>query len=172
MNTSAPVLQLARYQTARAVKFMAPQQPAYSPAPANCASAKESRAMTITTAVDVTAELGRSQAAEACRVSLDTIKRRLKANAFPHARQVGLDRQWAIPVRDLIDAGLLPASAIAPTTPVPGNPELAAPRIAAVEGGAQLAEALAENRGLRAELARAQDEIAFLRGLISAGRAA
>ncbi len=154
MNTSALVLQLARYQTARAVNYMAPQHPAYPPAPTYCARAKETRAMTmtITTAVDVTAELGRSQAAEACRVSLDTIKRRLKANAFPHARQVGLDRQWAIPVRDLIDAGLLPASAISPSAPALGNPEPAASHIAPVGGGAQLAEVLAESRGLRAEL--------------------
>ena len=128
------------------------------------------------TAVDITAELGRPEAAEACDVSIDTIKRRLKSGAFPHARQVGLDRSWVIPVRDLVDAGLLPASALA----VPATPK--SPARAAVEqrshgipptpASAQLAEALAENRGLRAELDRAQDEIAFLREIVASRRVA
>jgi len=123
--------------------------------------------------VDVTDELSRSQAAQACGVSVDTIKRRLKVNAFPHARQLGLDRQWAIPVRDLIDAGLLPAAALASASPPDDAPDIIATRPLIAPGqSAQIVEALAENRGLRAELARAQDEIAFLRGLIQSGRAA
>jgi len=130
--------------------------------------------MTIT-AVDITAELGRLDAAQACKVSVDTIKRRLKAGAFPHARQVGLDRTWVIPVRDLVDAGLLPASSLALPAMTNAAREAVGPRSQGAAGGQaspQLAEALAENRGLRAELARAQDEIAFLRQLVAGGRAA
>lgn len=131
--------------------------------------------MTVT-AVDITAELGRLEAAEACDVSIDTIKRRLKAGAFPHARQVGLDRSWVIPVRDLVDAGLLPASALAlPATPKVPARAAVEPRghgIPPTPASAQLAEALAENRGLRAELARALDEIAFLREIVASRRAA
>ena len=121
-------------------------------------------------AVDVTAELGRLEAAHACDVSITTIKRRLKAGAFPHARQVGLDRSWVIPVQDLVDAGLLPASSLAlpairsgadEPTRAPGGPS-----------AARLAEAAAEIRGLRETLAQAKEEIAFLRGLLAEGRAA
>ncbi|MDP2014657.1 MAG: hypothetical protein Q8L05_10580 [Actinomycetota bacterium] len=158
------VLELARYRGPHTVDLLN----------SAAANVKEANDMTIT-AVDITAELGRLDAAHACAVSVDTIKRRLKAGAFPHARQVGLDRSWAIPVRDLVDAGLLPASALAlPATPTAAR--LAAePRSPGLPGGptsTQLAEALAENRGLRAELARAQDEIAFLRQLVAGGRAA
>ena len=38
------------------------------------------------TVVDIIAELGRTEAADACEVSIDTIKRRLRAGAFPNAR--------------------------------------------------------------------------------------
>ena len=133
------------------------------------ASAKETSAVTAI-AVDVTAELGRLEAAHACDVSITTIKRRLKAGAFPHARQVGLDRSWVIPVQDLVDAGLLPASSLAlpairsgadEPTRAPGGPS-----------AARLAEAAAEIRGLRETLAQAKEEIAFLRGLLAEGRAA
>ncbi len=41
--------------------------------------------MTVTV-VDITAELGRIEAADACDMSIDTIKRRLRAGAFPNAR--------------------------------------------------------------------------------------
>lgn len=114
--------------------------------------------MTVTV-VDITAELGRTEAADACDVSIDTIKRRLRAGAFPNARQVGIDRSWVITVRDLVDSGLLPTSALA----LPSVTQPAA-RAAMKSHGhntsptpatAQLAEDLAENRGLRVELARA-----------------
>ena len=114
--------------------------------------------MTVT-AVDIAGDLSRAEAADACNVSVDTIKRRIKAGAFPRARQVGLDRSWVIPVSDLVDAGLLPASALA----LPAATQSAT---------AHLAEALAENRGLRVALARAEDEIAFLRDIVTRRRAA
>ena len=125
--------------------------------------------MTVTV-VDITAELGRTEAADACDVSIDTIKRRLRAGAFPNARQVGMDRSWVIPVRDLVDSGLLPASAL--TLPASTQPtartavESPSHVIAPTAATAHLAEVLAENRGLRAELARAQGEIEFLRALV------
>lgn len=153
-------LELARHHTARPVDFLD------SPA----AHDREPEAMT-STAVDVTAELSRVDAARACAVSVDTIKRRQKAGSFPNARQVGLDRSWVIPVRDLVDAGLLPAAALALPAQL-GHVEPPAARATIPAATAHMAEALAEIRGLRAELARAQDEIAFLRQLVAVGRAA
>lgn len=159
------LLELARYQGPHTVDLL------------NSAAAQQEEAIDmIVTAVDITAELGRLEAAEACDVSIDTIKRRLKAGAFPHARQVGLDRSWVIPVRDLVDAGLLPASALAlpaaPKTPTRAAVQPHSPLTPSIPASAQLAEALAEIRGLRAELDRAQDEIAFLRQLVAGSRAA
>ena len=155
-------LALARYRAPRAVDRR------------DRASARHEEANDMTvTAVDITGDLSRAEAADACNVSVDTIKRRIKAGAFPRARQVGLDRSWVIPVSDLVDAGLLPASALA----LPAATQSAAG--AAVEQSshviaptARLAEALAENRGLRVALARAEDEIAFLRDIVTRRRAA
>ena len=130
---------------------------------------KEANDMTMT-AVDFTGELSRTDAANVCDVSSDTIKRRIRAGAFPNAHQVGLDRSWVIPVRDLVDAGLLSASALA--LPLATEPAACAAikshghNTPPTPATAQLAEALAENRGLRAELARAQGEIEFLRALV------
>ena len=74
MDTSAPALQLARYQTARAVNYMAPQHPAYPAELTNCAIAKETRAMTITT-VEVSAELA-GHSAERLRQVQDELNNR------------------------------------------------------------------------------------------------
>jgi hypothetical protein len=153
-------LELARHRNARPVDLL----------DSATVHDKEAEAMTIT-AVDVTAELSRVDAARACAISVDTIKRRQKAGSFPNARQVGLDRSWVIPVRDLVDAGLLPAAALA-LPAQPGRLDAPAVRATTPAASAHMAEALAEIRGLRAELARAQDEIAFLRQLVAVGRAA
>lgn len=54
--------------------------------------------------------LGINDAAKLCRVSRDTIKRRLSAGAFPNARRVagpGPRGPWEIPQTDLLRAGLL-----------------------------------------------------------------
>lgn len=158
-------LELARYRGPHTVDLLT----------SAAAHQEEVSAMTVT-AVDITGELGRTEAAEACAVSIDTIKRRLRAGAFPHARQVGLDRSWVIPVRDLVDAGLLPASSLAlPATikpPARATVEPHSPGAPATPASAQFAEALAEIRGLRAELARAQDEISFLREIVASRRVA
>ena len=71
-------------------------------------------------------------------------------------------------LRDLVDSGLLPASALtlpASTPPAAARTAVESPShvIAPTPATAHLAEALAENRGLRAYLARAQCEIEFLR---------
>lgn len=50
-----------------------------------------------------------SRAANECAVSRDTIKRRRAAGAFPNAFQ-NSQRQWVIPVSDLIAAGLRPGT--------------------------------------------------------------
>ncbi len=136
---------------------------------------EEANDMTVT-AVDITGELSRTDAANVCNVSIDTIKRRIRAGAFPNAHQVGLDRSWVIPVRDLVDAGLLPASALAlpAVTPWPAHAAVESPSqvITPTPATVQLAEALAETRGLRIALARAEDEIAFLRDIVLGRRVA
>ena len=104
--------------------------------------------------------LTRAEAAALCDVSPDTIKRRLRAGAFPNARQAGVDRHWMIPVLDLVASGLLPAEMIK-AVPSGSQEPLTQPDVRA-----QLAEALAEVRGLRAALTRAEDEIEFLRRIV------
>ncbi len=141
----------------------------------SAAHQEEANDMTVTV-VDITAELGRTEAADACDVSIDTIKRRIRAGAFPNAHQVGLDRSWVIPVRDLIDAGLRLAAALAlhAVTPSPAHAAVKSPSqgVTSTPATAQLAEALAEARGLRIALARAEDEIAFIRDIVLGRRVA
>jgi len=129
---------------------------------------------------DLRAAVGRGEAARVCGVSVDTIKRRLRDGRFPHAWRTGPDQRWAIPLQDLIDARMLPHGAVSAmavpareaTTGPAGDASSSAAAPATPDDVARLAEALAENRGLRAELARAQDEIAFLRALLTSGRVA
>lgn len=53
--------------------------------------------------------LGVEQAARACGVSDETIRRRLRARRLPNAvREPGAAGAWRIPLRDLLDAGLRP----------------------------------------------------------------
>ncbi|CAB4971350.1 MAG: hypothetical protein F2840_16915 [Actinobacteria bacterium] len=83
---------------------------------------------------------------------------------------MGIDRSWVIPLRDLVDSGLLPTSSLAlsASTQPAARTAIESPNhvIAPTPATAHLAEALAENRGLHAELARAQGEIEFLRALV------
>ena len=46
-------------------------------------------------------------AAELCKVSRDTIKRRVRGAKFPNAVRAGEDRHWLIPLQDLIEVGLI-----------------------------------------------------------------
>src|SRR5690606_36108878 len=58
------------------------------------------------------------QAAEACAVSVDTIRRRLRAGGFPRARrEVEPNGAWLIPFGDLAYGGLA-----ADRARLPGNP--------------------------------------------------
>lgn len=46
------------------------------------------------------------QAAQLCSVSVDTIKRRLRAGDLPHARQLDdAAKTWVVPLGDLVAAG-------------------------------------------------------------------
>lgn len=63
-----------------------------------------------------------AQAARECGVSADTIRRRLKADAFPNADRSGKQGAWRIPVEDLIGAGLTPGKPSAPAYAVPKQP--------------------------------------------------
>lgn len=62
-----------------------------------------------------------AQAARECGVSPDTIRRRLKADAFPNADRSGKQGAWRIPVEDLIAAGLTPGKPSAPAQAVPAQ---------------------------------------------------
>lgn len=90
MNSTAKVLQHARNRTTSAVDNSTSDLRPWVSALIDALRLKEVRPMAHVI-VDVTDELNRSQAADACGVSVDTIKRRLKVNAFPHARQIGLE---------------------------------------------------------------------------------
>lgn len=65
------------------------------------------------------------QASQACGVSRDTIKRRLRRHEFPHAiRGVARGQRvppWLIPVGDLLDAGFVPSAALAAAGALEGD---------------------------------------------------
>lgn len=130
----------------------------------------------LTTAFDLRMAVGRTEAAQLCQVSVDTIKRRLRDGRFPHARKDQHDQRWSIPLQDLMDDGLLQQAGVdamvALSSPPPAEPEATRHTSNTGATDARLADAAAENRGLRAALARAEDEITFLRSLLTAGRAA
>lgn len=114
--------------------------------------------------------VGRAQAAALCGVSVDTIKRRLRDGWFPNAWRSGADQRWAIPLRDLIAAGLLASDALDSTEPAEATGVTVSSSDPGPAGDPRLGEVVAENRGLRTALARAEDEIAFLRQLLTGGR--
>lgn len=62
------------------------------------------------------------EAAEACQVSVKTIRRRLDGDKFPNAHRLddGPGSPWLIPLDDLIAAGLTPGK---PTAPAPAEDE-------------------------------------------------
>jgi len=94
------------------------------------------------------------EAAEACQVHIDTIKRRRRSGDFPNARQDDQDI-WLISRADLLTAGLTPGK---PTAPDP-QPKPTPPTAPAQPEAAALA---AEVAGLRAQLDERQlrlDEI-------------
>ncbi len=122
--------------------------------------------------VDTRMAVPRPEAARLCGVSLDTIRRRLRAGAFPNAARVGEDQHWVIPVQDLLDAGLAPATPVVAGPSDTGSRPDDTPAVAA-SPPTPVGAAEVEVEVLRAELARAQDEIAFLRSLVTrAGRVA
>jgi hypothetical protein len=97
-----------------------------------------------------------AQAAEACGVSRDTIKRRRAAGAFPNAEQDG--GAWLIPLADLLAAGLRPGR------PSPPEAEEAAPTGSGPrqEDVIDLREQVADLRGRLAERDRAEARAAEL----------
>lgn len=88
--------------------------------------------------------LGVEDAARACQVSDETIRRRLRAGRLPGARRDGVVGPWRIPLADLIADGFTPVLPSATSGLV--AEELAELRAALAE-----ARALASERDLRIE---------------------
>jgi UDP-N-acetylmuramyl pentapeptide synthase len=108
--------------------------------------------------------LGIKEAAERCGLSEETIRRRLKAGRFVHARRESEPNgAWLIPLADLIAAGLQPFKHRV-VTPAEAAEELGLVRGQLVELGSRCAraEALAEARA---------EHITDLRGMLALGRA-
>lgn len=128
--------------------------------------------MATAAAWDLRFAVGRAEAAELCQVSVDTIRRRLREGSFPHAWRSGTDQHWSIPLQDLVDAGMLPPAAVA--TALQRSAGAVADEVTPLQadstrldGDTHLAEARVEIRALRDQLARACDEIEFLRALLT-----
>lgn len=107
-------------------------------------------------------------AAEACAVSRDTIKRRLRANQFPNASRAparsGRSAPWLIPVSDLAEAGLAPAVDVGPSERAGVDPMELRTAVAHHEALAIAREAhLAD---LRTEVRRLHERVAHLTRLL------
>ncbi|MGY2084858.1 helix-turn-helix domain-containing protein [Blastococcus sp. SYSU DS0539] len=101
------------------------------------------------------------EAAEACGVSRDTVKRRLADGQFPGAvKDDGESGAWRIPLVDLVQAGL------EPVVPGPSTPaSLAVPHTASPEECRVCREKQSELDRLREQLAVAQVEAVSAREL-------
>lgn len=56
--------------------------------------------------------LGVLEAAQWAGVSPDTVRRRLRAGAFPNAARTGAGGAWMIPIADLVEAAIAPAGGV------------------------------------------------------------
>lgn len=104
------------------------------------------------------------RAAALASCSDDTIRRRLAEGVLPGARQAGGgNREWTIPVEDLIAAGLVHPDVLDPTTPAGASRTGVDPEIVAllekVAGLAACADALEQR------IRDKDEEIAYLRSL-------
>lgn len=95
-----------------------------------------------------------TEAAAACGVSRDTMKRRLRAGAFANAEQDGAG-VWRVPVTDLLAAGFHPHGAERPqerpeavggADPPPGEVERLRAALSAEQARREQAEAVAAER--------------------------
>lgn len=106
-----------------------------------------------------------AEAAHVCGVSVDTVKRRLRAGALPGASRRPGDGNgtWLIPAPDLVGAGLLPAAAVADAAGLAEQRRelrevgLLRQRVAEMDAALQAAERL---------LCQRDEEVAFLRRLV------
>lgn len=115
------------------------------------------------------AYLNRKEAAAACGCHVDTIRRAEASGKLPNCRRRD-DGTVEIPVADLVAAGLLdPLAAAGPIEEVATRSrterDLAATR-------QELAVSRAEVAALVQRLARAEDEVAFLRRLLTKAQVA
>lgn len=116
--------------------------------------------------LDPEVKLTVNQVCELAAVRRETVIRRIKAGVMPGAIQLKGDhhRRWMIPIGDLVTAGLIDPARVS-------DPEVR--RIEAEDADARttLAKLRAEVDGLRATLAAREEEVVFLRGLVTSGSA-
>lgn len=73
-------------------------------------------------------------AAARCRVSVDTVRRRLRDGEFPRAqRDPGPNQPWRIPLGDLVAAGLLVPTRKTSSVPLPSTSDSLVGHIAVLE---------------------------------------
>jgi hypothetical protein len=107
--------------------------------------------------------LTRDEAAIACGVHVDTIRRDQREGEYPNARQRP-DGKWEIPVSDLVAKGRLnPMAANAPHVEIVTKPRI---EREVFDLRLQLSQQSGVVLSLEGMLARADEEIKFLRGLL------
>ena len=112
--------------------------------------------------LDPEVKLTVNQVCELVSVRRETVIRRIKAGAMPGAIRLGGDhhRRWLIPIGDLITAGLIDPARVA-------DPQAMHREAEDADARTTLAKLRAEVDGLRATLAAREEEVVFLRGLVT-----
>lgn len=112
--------------------------------------------------LDPEVKLTVNQVCELAAVRRETVIRRIKAGVMPGAIQLEGDhhRRWMIPIGDLITAGLIDPARVA-------DPQAMRREAEDADARTTLARLRAEVDGLRATLAAREQEVVFLRGLVT-----
>jgi len=130
----------------------------------------ESRVQAPDGLLDPAARVPFKQAADLCRVSVDTIRDRRDKGRLPHACQPKEDPhgRWYVPLADLAAAGLLDPARLSASTAAAGQSPAAAGSTASEVECARLR---GENEGLRQALEVCQRQIEVLQHVLAGPRA-
>jgi hypothetical protein len=116
---------------------------------------------------EVPTHVSPQEAAALCRVSIDTIRRRIKAGAIPGATRQGelLSDPWSLPIEGLVSSGLCSREDLRElAASLPPDVEELQAKVVALES--QL-EAARGREAHQAELLdRANADLAYLRGIV------